>query len=204
MDSAQYPEPMNRSFARAVSLFGHPMLVLPLAVVALAAARGQYRAALWLAAGFAIFAAVVMGYSAWQVRRGRWSHVDASDTRERHTLNRFLLITLVAATVLSPLLWNSHELTLGLGLCAAMVATAMLTARWWKLSLHMAFVVFSACLLLLGTNAWIGGVALVFAALVAWSRLTLQRHVPRDLVAGISTGALAGVLFAVFDTTGIA
>ena len=180
------------------------MLVLPLAVVALAVARGQYRAARWLAAGFTIFAAVVMGYSAWQVRRGRWSHVDASDTRERRALNRFLLAALIAATALSSLLRNSHELTLGLGLCAAMVAVAMLTARLWKLSLHMAFVVFAACLLLLGTNAWIGAIALVFAALVAWSRLALQRHIPRDLVAGIATGALAGALFALFDTTGIA
>ena len=39
-------------------------------------------------------------------------------------------------------------------------------------------------------------IALVlFAAVVAWSRLHLQRHVPRDLVAGVCTGLLAGLAF---------
>ena len=38
-------------------------------------------------------------------------------------------------------------------------------------------------------------VLLLFAATVAWSRLALQRHTPRDLVAGAVAGALAGLAF---------
>lgn len=191
---------MNRSLARAVSIFGHPMVVLPAAAVALTLVRGEYRMALWMAAGFAAFAAVVMAYSAWQVRRGRWSHVDASNSGERRSLNRFLLVALLLSTVLAATAGHSRELTWGLGLSAAMVGVAMLTARWWKLSLHMAFVVFAACLLTFGATWWVGLMALAFAALVAWSRLALQRHVPRDLVAGIVTGALAGVAFVLAGT----
>jgi membrane-associated phospholipid phosphatase len=195
---------MNRAFARAVSIFGHPMVVLPLAAVALTLTRGQYRVAVWMGLGFAAFAGMVMAYSGWQVRRGRWSHVDASDRSERKSLNRFLLTALLVSTALAFWLDLSTELTLGLALSATMVAIAMLTSRWCKLSLHMAFVVFAAFLLLVNAPWWVGFAGLCFAAAVAWSRLALQRHVPRDLIAGALTGALAGVAFAMAVAAGTA
>ena len=172
------------------------MVVLPLAAVALTLSRGEYRIALWMGLGFTAFAAVVMAYSGWQVWRGRWSHVDASGKSERRSLNRFLLVALLVASALAFGLGLSKELTLGLVLSAAMVATAMLTSHWCKLSLHMAFVVFAALLLLLNAPLWVGIAALCFAGAVAWSRLALQRHVPRDLIAGAATGAFAGIAFA--------
>ena len=191
MRTAQYPEPMSHAIARAVSIFGHPMLVLPLAALGLLLLRGQQQTAVWMGLGFALFAGLVMGYSTWQVRRGRWAHVDASGKQERSSLNRFLLV-LLALSALGAWLAHAPEPATALALCAAMVAIAMATARWCKLSLHMAFVVFAAVLL---ANAawWLGLAALVFAAAVAWSRLRLARHVPRDLVAGALTGALAGL-----------
>ena len=194
MLAPQYAGRMNQTFARAVSIFGHPMLVLPLAALAVAIARGQGRMAAWMALGFAVFAAMVMSYSWWQVRRGRWAHVDASGTGERRSLNRFLVVALVVSAILAMRYGHDRELGLGLGLSAAMIAVAMLTARWWKLSLHMAFVVFAATLL--WSVAWWAGLAgFACAAAVAWSRLQLQRHVPRDLLAGAATGLLAGIAF---------
>ena len=81
-----------------------------------------------------------------------------------------------------------------LALSAAIILVAMLIARWCKLSLHLAFVVFAACLLReLGTASMLA--ALLFATAVAWSRLALQRHTPRDLMAGAVAGALAGLAF---------
>ncbi|MEO6517892.1 MAG: hypothetical protein ABIO17_02700, partial [Pseudoxanthomonas sp.] len=68
---------MSHAVARAVSIVGHPMLVLPLAALVLMLLRGQQQLAVWMALGFSAFAAVVMLYSTWQVRRGRWAHVDA-------------------------------------------------------------------------------------------------------------------------------
>jgi len=172
------------------------MVALPLVALALAATRGQYRIAAWTGLGFTAFATVMMAYSNWQVRRGRWSHVDASGKNERRSLNRFLLVALLLSTAGAAWLGFSTELTLGLALSATMVATAMLTSRWCKLSLHMAFVVFAALLLLFDAPWWAGLAGLCFAGAVAWSRLALRRHVPRDLIAGAVTGALAGIAFA--------
>jgi len=180
------------------------MVVLPLAAVALTLAREEFRIAVWMGLGFAAFAGTVMAYSGWQVRRGRWSHVDASGRSERRSLNRFLLAALLVSTVLAFWLDLSTELTLGLALSAAMVAIALLTSRWCKLSLHMAFVVFAALLLLVNAPWWVGLAGLCFAAAVAWSRLALQRHVPRDLIAGALTGAVAGVAFAMAAAAGTA
>lgn len=183
--------------ARAVSLLGHPMLVLPGALLTLAAAQGRQAQAWRMGAGFLVFALLVMAYSWWQVWRGHWAHVDASQPAERGTLNRFLLLFLSACVALSLLDSAPRELSLALALAAAMVLVALLGARWCKLSLHLAFAVFAAMLLALA-SVWAAALGLLFALVIAWSRLHLQRHVPRDLLAGAATGALAGLIFLFF------
>ena len=196
---AQYADHMTHAVARAVSILGHPMLVLPLVMLALATGRGRGGDALWMGMGFIVFAAVVMAYSKHQVRRGQWTHVDASNQEERKSLNRFLLVALLVSAVLASFTGMPRELALGLALSAMMVAVAMLTARWCKLTLHMAFVVF-AVFLLASVSWWAALCGLVFTAAVAWSRLRLQRHVVRDLVAGTCTGALAGAAYLLAST----
>ena len=190
----QYADRMPAPLARALSIFGHPMLVLPMAVLAISLARGDRRTAVWSALGFGAFAALVMGFSWWQVRRGRWGHVDASARHERSTLNRFLLAALAAGAVLVAWRGTLPLLALGLALSAFMILAAMLMARWCKLSLHLAFVVFAALLLHKVGTLWMV-VALVFAIAIAWSRLALERHTPRDLLAGALVGAVAGLAF---------
>lgn len=184
---------MPVALARALSILGHPLPVLALALLALAAHDGADAATLRQAgAGFALFAAVVMAYSWWRVRRGQWRHVDASGVDERRHLNRFLLLLLLAGAALAAVA-PLPALALRLALAALLVALAMLAARWCKLSLHLAFVVYAAALLL--PVSWPAAVALLlFAALLAWSRLRLARHAPRDLVAGACAGALVGAL----------
>ena len=192
---AQYASGMHgTALARTVSILGHPLLVLPLAVLALSWSRtGRGGDTLAIAVGFGTFAAAVMAYSWWQVRRGRWTHVDASARHERSSLNRFLLVALAVAAALA---WSAamRELALGLGLSAALVATAILASPRCKLSLHLGFAVYAG--MLLGHIDWrLSAGAFVFATLLAWSRLALQRHVPRDLVAGALAGLVAGSAF---------
>ena len=190
---------MTDLIARTVSILGHPLVVMPVAVLALMVLQGDGRHAGWALAGLASFGALIMLFSRHQVRRGRWQHVDASGKAERGSLNRFLLALLVVATLACLLGGASPPLTLGLGLSAAMLVVAMATARWCKLSLHLAFATFAA-LLLASLSWWAGMAALLFAAAVAWSRLHLQRHVPRDLFAGACTGLLAGLAFLHFTS----
>lgn len=171
------------------------MLVLPLTGLGLSAAGGQGpRQLIALALGTALLAALVLGWSAWQVRRGRWAHIDASQRSERRGLNRFLLAVLLTAALVAAWRGQSPAPALGLAGAAAMVAAGMLLAPWLKLSLHASFAVFSATLLsALGWGPCL--LALAFAAAVAWSRWILGRHRLRELAAGAAAGGLAGIAF---------
>ncbi|TWH99057.1 hypothetical protein IP90_03236 [Luteimonas cucumeris] len=186
---------MPNALARTLSILGHPLLVLPTAVLLLAANEGaDTRRLSGLGLALGALAALVLAYSWWQVRRKRWTHVDASTGSERHALNRFLLVAFAISAAVAWALFSQREFALGLALSAALIAAAMLSARWWKLSLHVAFAVFAA--LLLARVSWLAcAVGLLFAIAVAWSRLALSRHAPRDLAAGAGAGALAGLLF---------
>ena len=180
--------------ARAVSILGHPLLVLPFSILLPTAGDGIGAWHAWrLALAFGLFAGVVMAYSWWQVRRQRWRHVDASNAAERRSLNRFLLLALLLA---APLAWMGglHALAMGLSMSALVIVAAILTTRWWTLSLHVAFAVFAA-MALLRAGAWACAAGLGFAVLVAWSRLQLARHALRDVVAGAVAGAVASIAF---------
>lgn len=179
--------------ARALSIIGHPLLLLPAAALLAMAAGGERQALMPAALAFALFGAAVLAWSWWQVRHARWRHVDASTRTERRSLNRVLLWALLAGTVLA---WQSGAVALARGLAVACVVllAALLTARWCTLSLHVAFAVLAAALLW-AVSAWAALAALAFAAALAWSRLALARHAPRDLAAGALAGAAAGALF---------
>ena len=184
---------MSLVFARGVSILGHPLVTLPAALaLATALQRHDPAGALRIVMGTSAIGALVMSASWRRVRSGRWAHVDASAPAERRDLNRGLLVGLSIAALAAWTIAGDAFTALALALGAALIALALLTARVWMLSLHVAFAVFAALLLRpSGTAALVAGLA--FAALVGWSRLRLGRHRPRDLVAGTLAGAAAGL-----------
>ena len=184
---------MSRAFARSVSILGHPLATLPAALaLTTALQRHDPAGALRIAAG-ALAVGVVVMFASWRrVRSGRWAHVDASAPGERRDLNRGLLVGLSIAALVAWGVAHDTVTALALALGAALIALALLTARVWTLSLHVAFAVFAAVLLRpSGMMVLVAGLA--FAALIGWSRLRLARHRPRDLVAGTLAGAAAGL-----------
>src|ERR1041385_3946761 len=130
---------MRLAVARAVSIAGHPVVILPAAVLIVASTQGASLRQLWLIGGaFAMIGAVVIGFSWFQVRSGRWSHVDASARTERNSLNIFLVA--ISASV-AALLWyvtRTRPMAVGFALASALVLTALLLTRWVKMSLHVA------------------------------------------------------------------
>jgi membrane-associated phospholipid phosphatase len=181
---------MNPAVARTLSILGHPLLVLPAAaLLATATGKGAGSRLLFAAGAFAVLALLIQGWSWWQVRRGRWQHVDASQRAERHTLNLVLVVLLPVAAWLSRQAYP--ELALGLLCTAAIVALGIVLRRWLKLSLHAACASYAAIVLFVVGPLWMLA-GLVFAALVCWSRLVLKRHSRTDLVVGAMAGLAAG------------
>ena len=124
---------MSRLFAaRALSIIGHPALLMPIAIAAAAAAAEAPPQLLRVAFGSAVAVAAVVGlFSLWQVRAGRWLHVDASRPSERRQLTR-LLAVLLGAIALA--LWASGQAS-AVAAGPLPVALPMLVA-WSRLELR--------------------------------------------------------------------
>ena len=185
---------MRTAFAHLLSLAGHPAILTPSAA-ALAAVLGgaapETTRTILFAAG-AVAAAVTV-YSLVQVRQGKWADADASVPEERSQLNLFLLPALAIASAWA--FWSGQPaaLSAGLGVAAAIVAAAMLTSRWLKLSLHVGFAVLASSLF--WPEMFLVGIGLGISSLIAWSRLYLARHDLADILAGALAGALGGLVF---------
>ena len=185
---------MRVAVARAVSIVGHPVVILFVAVVVAASTRGASLRQLWFVGGaLAVFGLIVLGFSWFQVRAGHWSHIDASARTERKSLNVFLGVMCFIAAILVWLLTRRPYISIGLGLSGTLALIALLIARWVKMSLHVAFAAFATALVWPNKLAIVAGV-LVTAALV-WSRLILGRHIVADIAAGLLLGAAAGSVY---------
>lgn len=179
--------------ARALSVVGHPALLMPAAVAGGACLHGAPVRALAVGAGATLaVSACVMAFSAWRVRAGRWQHPDASIPAERHELNRFLLLLLLGGAVALAAAGEGGVMAAGLGLSGGIVGLAHLLRRWMKVSLHAAFAVFSAALLWPGPPAFV--LVSLLAVAVGWSRWRLGRHRAREVLTGWLAGAAAGVV----------
>lgn len=180
--------------ARALSLIGHPALLVPAAVVQGASIRQAPVQVLLVATAVSLLVAlIILVYSLAQVRTGCWTHVDASLPRERMQLNLFAAPLLFAAAAVLWWLGQPPAIALGLALGGALVVFAHLLRRWLKLSLHAGFAAFSALLL---WPSYLGMLSLLLLAVgVAWSRLVLSRHTPQDVALALLAGATAGLAF---------
>jgi len=180
------------AIARAASIVGHPVVLVPAAGLIAAshsAASGQQ---LQLIGGaLLVLVVLALGFTWIQVRTGRWAHVDASVREERRSLNAFLAMLFLLGAVL---LWTRlRPMAFALALSCAISVAALLLARWVKASLHAAFAAFATAIVWPVAAAVSAGV--VLTGVVVWSRLVLGRHVKADIVAGLLLGCAAGAGF---------
>ncbi|MBL9166607.1 MAG: hypothetical protein JNN07_02560 [Verrucomicrobiales bacterium] len=185
---------MRKTLARALSILGHPVLLVPASATSVAAQSGatatQLRTVVAILGGLV---GTTLLFSALMVKSGRWTHVDAVRREDRKTMNLVLLTLLLLPGLI--LLQRDAYRPVGwaLSLGGGIVLAALLLGNRLKSSLHLAFGTFSI-LLFWGQPAWLGLGAL-FLAGVAWSRLELGRHTPPELVCGSFLGLLAGAAF---------
>ncbi len=181
------------AIARGLSILGHPLVVVPAAVVTLVL-HGQTPSAVLIVSAVCGIAGVVLAFSFWQVRRGNWQHVDASDRAERRSLNLFLAIVLFLAAAVAFYEASAPGLPLGLFLSGLLIVTMMLVSPWVKLSLHASFAAF-AVLLLWPLRFWYVALASVAAVGICWSRVLLARHTVFEVLAGSLLGGIVGACF---------
>ena len=181
-----------KTLARWVSILFHPFVMAAL-LVAVPAMRqssgGALRPLLLVVAAVVVPIAVLMFR---QVRRGRWSNVDASNPSERPALFAVALGGLFAA-----LAWLLVEdprsfLVKGMLVVAVFLLVAALLTRWIKLSLHVAFAALTATTLSLLGSA-VGYALIAVVPVLFWSRIVLARHRIHELMVGMALGVVAGM-----------
>ncbi|MEO8064425.1 MAG: hypothetical protein ABI821_16940 [Pseudomonadota bacterium] len=182
---------MRIAIARAVSIAGHPVVLISCAGLIVAQAHGASQMQLrTIGVTLLLLASVVIGFTWFQVKAGRWAHVDASHRRERTALNGFLIILLLVSAALVGFVLRNLPMSVALVVASMLIAAAMSLARWVKMSLHVAFAAFATALL--WPVLWAVAAGLLITTAVAWSRLTLGRHDPADVIVGLLLGTLAG------------
>jgi len=188
---------MRIAIARGVSIVGHPVVLISAAGLIAASTHGASAAQLRIiGVTLLLLAVIVIGFTWWQVKAGRWAHVDASARTERSSLNAFLSTLLLVSAVLAWFVLRNLHLSVALALSATLILIALALARWLKMSLHVAFATFATTLL--WPLSWGLAAGILVTAVVAWSRLTLGRHVAADVIAGFLLGALAGIAHGVW------
>jgi hypothetical protein len=189
------PSPRRRdvTLARWVSILGHPFVMTALWAGGAAVRLGDPRHAartLALVAFFAVLPVAILMVR--QVRRGAWENVDASNVGERPVL--YLVAALGLLALLAYLLVADPGSFLVRGVVGglAMVALCASVTPWVKVSLHVAFAALAATSLVLFGFA-LGWLMAVLVPALAWSRLTLTRHRPLELVLGLLIGVATGL-----------
>jgi hypothetical protein len=179
--------------ARWISVVAHPFVLIAVWVAA-ATARVQGYDKIAATVGFVALVVIVPNvvFMVWQVRRGAWATVDASNRTERPLLYAAGLPTL-AVLISYVVITGRHSFLLrGAIITLVLLIICAITSRWLKVSLHLASAGLTATgLVLIGSPVgWI--VAAIIPAL-AWSRLALRKHTWMELGVGLLYGVLAGV-----------
>ncbi len=181
------------AIARSLSILGHPLVVVPVAVATLVLHENT-SSAVSIVSVICGIAGIVLAFSFWQVRRGHWQHIDASARAERRSLNLFLAIVLFLGAAVAFYELPGPGLSLGLLLSGLLIVAVMLVSPWVKLSLHASFSAF-AVLLLWPLKLWYVALASIAALGICWSRVVLGRHTIVEVLGGSFLGGLFGACF---------
>jgi hypothetical protein len=186
---------MRHTLARALSIVGHPLCVVPLTSLVAIASHGLGWRAVWVTAIFFVSLSLIVLAFAWrQVRAGRWQDIRRKQ-RDRAALVELLpryrsfhrrLHQLSPVAASRP---HARALDVGepRGSGDAFIALG-------QVSLHVGFLVYSTAILWY-SGVWFVAIGLCLATAVAWSRLELRRHALVEVVLGSVVGGIAGLLF---------
>jgi hypothetical protein len=173
--------------ARALSVIGHPFLLIPLMVAA--ATRNWIPTAIVGAITILPLFVIILR----NVRRGVWSDHDVSSREQRGGLYRVALPLLAISALLLWWMDASPRMMRGFTAAAVMLAIGLLGNRFLKISLHMMMAAF--CGVVIAQLYPRSVYAIVpFVAAIGWSRWKLERHTWAEIFVGIAIGAGAAWL----------
>lgn len=186
---------MNQKLAKYLSAFGNPILTIPLfSIIALFKTERSQTAlfALLLILGGIIIPILVKTYLG--VKRGTYTNYDVSNRTQRQSWYVFAAILMLFVTIV--LFWTDQSRPLRYSVLFALVllVASQIVNLYLKTSLHVAFNIFLA-FLIMPLQPIIGTVFLLFSIPLAWSRLVLKKHTLEEVISGAILGLATGLSF---------
>lgn len=176
-----------------LSLVGHPIAVIPF-TIALLVWKEDRNTQLKILFPIFVLMLILLLFSQWQVRRGRWNDIDASKPPERKTLLVVLLACLFASVIITSTDMFPSRLSIGMFVSGLQVIAAIALSRWLKVSFHSAFNAYCSLLIFpLGVVAMTVG--FVWTTIISWSRVVQGRHTITEVIIGTVLGLGSGLLF---------
>ena len=174
-------------------MVGHPFVMIVLLVLLLSWTMN--RAVAWRITGFVtIMGLIPTGLLLWRRSTSRREQAaDGSAPNDRSILYFSLITVLLLSCVYFHFVEHSVFLARGSAVTALMSAVAAVANRWIRLSLHLAFAVFSG-VILTRIHLSYGLPILILSPLLAWSRLVLLRHTLPEVIGGSVLGLSAAVI----------
>lgn len=192
-----------RRLAAVISLVGHPMLILPLAIgFVLAQAEA---ASIGLPLSLVVLSLLVV--AVFVVRAKAKDQVTDLDVSRREQRPRLYLISIAAVAGSAGMMWRlgqpSQVWQGSLVAMGLLILSLLVNQLGLKASLHTSFGVYTAGVLAT-RDLRLGLLALVLAAVVGWSRTVLRRHTWPEVGAGFGLGLLGalGLLTLPWGTSG--
>jgi membrane-associated phospholipid phosphatase len=184
----------SRPVARWVSIAGHPLVLVPAAVLVAGSHHLPWSttAAIFAVVGLAL--AVLAVYVRRGVRAGRFSNVDVSERQQRGASYRAALLVTAGMFVTLRVMGQGGGGPLG---ALVVLGASALINRALKVSQHVAFAVFAAGLVGPELPIWFAAF-LVAAAAVAWSRIALRRHSWLEVTVGAALGTVGALIARAF------
>lgn len=128
----------------------------------------------------------------WNVRKGNYTDADVSHQKQRNSLYYF-----INTLLLGYLLWDyfvQDNLDLPMVFLLILFILMMLSNYFIKSSMHTAFNLFAAALFF-SINPLLGIAWLFITIVVAWTRIVLKRHSPREIFSGSAIALLVSFLY---------
>jgi hypothetical protein len=190
----------GRQVGRFLSIAGHPLILIPLAVT-IATWHESARSRTVILGLLAASMLAVAGHVVRRHRRGEVTDIDVSTREHRPGVYRVAIGSLLAVLLVLHLTGSSPAAFRGAAVTTGLFVACGIANYWVKVSLHAAFAMLAAGIVWPASVAG-GAVFGVLACVIGWGRIAYQRHTPIEVALGLIFGAAAAVTL-VFSVSGL-
>ena len=183
-----------KKIATFISIVGHPLLTIPLFIlIVLFGNEDSSRAApiSFLIIGCVFIPVTIRLYI--KSRNGSYTNFDVSDKIQRRSLYLFVVPLLLIVTIILFATNQSRNLCLGVLFALLLLILSQAINYFVKSSLHVSLNIYLSALIFT-VNFKAGVAALLFTALISWSRVKLGRHSVKEVLFGLLIGTIISLI----------